>query len=346
MADTQEAPQVAEVDVTAPDGSLEEAQNALLKMLEPAEETPETEEAQPTEEEESQPEEEDESLEVESEESEEDDDDYEGTDNREVEGEDLYAVTVNGEEQTIPLDELLKGYSRQSDYTKKTQEVSEQRKEVETLKSQYQAEMNQIQSERGHYVEALQALLDGSMGTLDEFANVNWEELKRDDPIEFVTKKEEFREKQEKMQAVQRDQQIAQQRQTEEYKKLHKEALDGEHSALAGKLPDWKDDQKRSKIKKQVREYALGQGFNEEEIKGLVDHRSILVLLKASKYDNMTNSDVKAKKLKNKPRVIRSGSGVRGTEENRSQRKTKMKRLQQTGHVDDAASLLEDMFNS
>ena len=215
MADTQEAPQVAEVDVTAPDGSLEEAQNALLKMLEPAEETPETEEAQPTEEEESQPEEEDESLEVESEESEEDDDDYEGTDNREVEGEDLYAVTVNGEEQTIPLDELLKGYSRQSDYTKKTQEVSEQRKEVETLKSQYQAEMNQIQSERGHYVEALQALLDGSMGTLDEFANVNWEELKRDDPIEFVTKKEEFREKQEKMQAVQRDQQIAQQRQTE-----------------------------------------------------------------------------------------------------------------------------------
>ena len=346
MADTQEAPQAAEVDVTAPDGSLEEAQNALLKMLEPGEETPETEEAQPTEEEESQPEEEDESLEVESEESEEVDDDYEGTDNREVEGEDLYAVTVNGEEQTIPLDELLKGYSRQSDYTKKTQEVSEQRKEVETLKGQYQSEMAQIQTERGHYVEALQALLDGSMGTLDEFANVNWEELKRDDPIEFVTKKEEFREKQEKMQAVQRDQQIAQQRQTEEYKKLHKDALDGEHSALAGKLPDWKDDQKRSKIKKQVREYALGQGFNEEEIKGLVDHRSILVLLKASKYDNMTNSDVKAKKLKNKPRVIRSGSGVRGTEEKRSQRKTKMKRLQQSGHVDDAASLLEDMFDS
>ena len=346
MADTQEAPQVAEVDVTAPDGSLEEAQNALLKMLEPAEETPETEEAQPTEEEESQPEEEDESLEVESEESEEDDDDYEGTDNREVEGEDLYAVTVNGEEQTIPLDELLKGYSRQSDYTKKTQEVSEQRKEVETLKGQYQSEMAQIQTERGHYVEALQALLDGSMGALDEFSNVNWEQLKQDDPIEFVTKKEEFREKQEKMQAVQRDQQIAQQRQTEEYKKLHKDALDGEHAALAGKLPDWKDDQKRSKIKKQVRDYALGQGFDAEEIKGLVDHRSILVLLKASKYDAMTNSDVKAKKLKNKPRVIRSGTGVRGADEKRSQRKTKMKRLQQSGHVDDAASLFEDLFES
>ena len=346
MADTQQAPQAIEVDVNAPDGSIVEAQEALLRMMEPAEETPETEEEQPTEEEESQPAEEDESSEVEPEESEEDDDDYEGTDNREAEGEDLYAVTVNGEEQTIPLDELLKGYSRQSDYTKKTQEVSEQRKEVETLKGQYQSEMAQIQTERGHYVEALQALLDGSMGALDEFSNVNWEQLKQDDPIEFVTKKEEFREKQEKMQAVQRDQQIAQQRQTEEYKKLHKDALDGEHAALAGKLPDWKDDQKRSKIKKQVRDYALGQGFDAEEIKGLVDHRSILVLLKASKYDAMTNSDVKAKKLKNKPRVIRSGTGVRGADEKRSQRKTKMKRLQQSGHVDDAASLFEDLFES
>ena len=248
MADTQEAPQTEAPDVNALEGSLVEAQNALLKMMEPAEETPETEEGQPTEEEESHPEEEDESSEVEPEESEETDDDYEGTDNRGEEGEDLYAATVNGEEQTIPLDELLKGYSRQSDYTKKTQEVSEQRKEVESLKGQYQSEMAQIQTERGHYVEALQSLLDGSMGTLDEFSKVDWEQLKRDDPIEFVTKKEEFREKQEKMQAVQRDQQLAQHRQTEEYKKLHKEALDGEHVALAGKLPDWDDAQKRSKV--------------------------------------------------------------------------------------------------
>jgi len=346
MADTQQAPQEVAPDGNAQDGSLAEAQNALLRLMEPAEETPETEEGQPTEEEESQPEEEDKSLEVESEESEEEDDDYEGTDNREEEGEDLYAVTVNGEEHTIPLDELLKGYSRQSDYTKKTQEVSEQRKEMDGLKGRYETEMAQIQAERGHYVEALQSLLDGSMGALDEFSNVDWEQLKRDDPIEFVTKKEEFREKQEKMQSVQRDQQLAQHRQTEEYKQLHKDALDGEHAALAGKLPDWSDAQKRSKIKKQVRDYALGQGFNEEEIKGLVDHRSILVLLKASKYDAMSNSDVKAKKLKNKPRVIRSGTGVRDSAKSGSQRKTKMKRLQQTGHVDDAASLLEDMFNS
>ena len=107
MAEKQEAPQAHE-EQTQP-GSLWEAQEALLKMTEPEGETPETEEAEPAEEEESQPVEEDESLEEESEEFEED---SEETDNRAEEGEDLYAVTINGEEHTIPLDELLKGYSR------------------------------------------------------------------------------------------------------------------------------------------------------------------------------------------------------------------------------------------
>jgi hypothetical protein len=78
--------------------------------MEPEEETPETEEAQPTEEEESQPEEEDESFEEESEEEEESPDTDE-----EAEEDLLYAVTVNGEEQEVTLDELMKGYSRQSD---------------------------------------------------------------------------------------------------------------------------------------------------------------------------------------------------------------------------------------
>ena len=345
MADTQEAPQTAVPDGNTSEGSLIEAQNALLKMMEPAEETPETEEEQPTEEEESQPEEEDESLEVEPEESEEDD--YEGAENREVEGEDLYAVTVNGEEQTIPLDELLKGYSRQSDYTKKTQEVSEQRKKIDVLEGNYNSEIDQIQAERTHYVKALQSLIETSMGPLDEYSNINWEELKRDDPIEFVTKKEEWRERQDKIQGLQKEQSDALQRQQYEEKVAYKKLVAAEHTALGEKLPEWNESkEKRRKLQGQVKEYAMSQGFDESGVKGLADHRSILVLLKAKKYDEMTNSDVRSKKLKNKPKVIRAGSGTNRSQESRSQRKTKMKRLQQTGHVNDAASLLEDMFNS
>jgi len=40
-------------------------------------------------------------------------------------------LQVNGEEVVVPVKEALAGYQRQADYTRKTQELSEQRKQVE-----------------------------------------------------------------------------------------------------------------------------------------------------------------------------------------------------------------------
>lgn len=40
-------------------------------------------------------------------------------------------LTVDGEELSVPLSELTQGYSRQADYTRKTQELANQRKEAE-----------------------------------------------------------------------------------------------------------------------------------------------------------------------------------------------------------------------
>jgi len=40
---------------------------------------------------------------------------------------DVYDVTVNGETQQVTLDELRNGYSRQADYTRKTQELATER---------------------------------------------------------------------------------------------------------------------------------------------------------------------------------------------------------------------------
>ena len=128
MADTQSAPHPATQPLQPASGSIAEAEEALLGLLEPEKETPETEEAAPIEEEESREEIQDESLEEEPEEEEsEEEEDDEGTEERAIEGDDLYAITINGEEHEVSMDELLKGYSRQSDYTKKTQELSEHR---------------------------------------------------------------------------------------------------------------------------------------------------------------------------------------------------------------------------
>ena len=115
-------------------------------------------------------------------------------------------MTVNVTEEEVTLDELMKGYSRQSDYTKKTQDLSTERKQMEEMQRQYNSEISQIQAEREQYVESLNQIIANSSTGLDKFDNVDWASLRDSDPIEYVTKKEEFREQQEKVQALQQEQ--------------------------------------------------------------------------------------------------------------------------------------------
>jgi hypothetical protein len=342
MADTQEAPQAVQPLPELP-GSVREAQEALLGLMEPEEEKPQEEEAQPTEEEESQPIEEDESFEEETEEEAEEESEEESEEPDEVESEEtLYAVTVNGEEQQVTLDELMSGYSRQSDYTRKTQDVAKERKQMEELQTQYVSEMHQARAERQQYLESLNQIIANSASNLDKFANIDWESIKENDPIEYVTRREEYREAQEKVQLMQRDQYMAQQKSIEDERQMRTRALHEESQKLSEVMPEWNEPEKQRKIVSDIRSYGTSQGFTEEELNSLVDHRSLIVLMKAQKYDAMQNSDVKSKKLKNKPKVIRSGKGVTRNSSDKSKRTAQMKRLKQSGHIRDASALFED----
>ena len=345
MADTQEAPQAPAglQPIPALGGSVTEAQEALLSLMEPEEATPETEEAQPTEEEESTEEAQDESLEEEPEEEEEEA--SEEPDEEAEEEELLYAVTVNGEEQEVSLDELMKGYSRQSDYTKKTQDISEQRKEFEELSKQYTEEISQIQNERGQYVQALEHAIKTSLSGAEQFANIDWERLRSEDPMEFALKKDEYRDMQEKVRQNQQEQASIQQKQQEDYRKNLKEHLKKENDLLLEKMPEWGDSKKQKGIAEGIRTFAKSIGFSDEEIGGLSDHRSLITIHKAKLYDDLQKADVKSKKVKNKPRVVRAGSGVQKGSEKRSKRASQMKRLQGTEHLDDATALLEDFID-
>ena len=348
MADTQTAPQAPAglQPIPALGGSIDEAQEALLSLLEPEEETPETEEAQPTEEEESQPVEEDESFEEESEDEEEVEAAEEESEETEgEEEEELYAVTVNGEEVAVSLDELLSGYSRQSDYTRKTQEVANDRKEMESLQQQYNSEVQQIQQERQQYAQALTNIIENQSGELERYSNIDWNALRESDPIEYVTTREQYREAQERVQATGQERAKAYQSHQAQEQRAQQQMLKVERAKLIEAIPDWRDPEKQKELSSNLQSYAKDQGFSAEELNSLIDHRSILVLLKAQKYDQLNKSDIKSKKLKNKPKVIRAGTGTSTKGSSKSKRTAQMKRLKGTGHIDDASALLEDFID-
>ena len=345
MADTQEAPSVPQGRI-APSESIEAAHNAILGILESDEEPPKEEEAQPTEEEESEPDEsldeEPEPEEAEEEESDEEElEDGEEEEPRELGDDDI--LLYKGEEYNI--DDLVKGNLRQADYTRKTQALAEQRKQTEDASEQYSSELAQIQAERNYYVQSLQHLIDGSMGEVDKFANINWEQLKAEDPLEYVSMKDEFRDRQERYRAIQHEQQQAQGRQEAVLAQSHAQSLAEEGEKLAEALPEWREPETRQKLVSKLRSYATEQGFTEEELTSLSDSRSVMVLLKAQKYDELQKTDVKSKKLRNKPRVVRSGSPERKADGAKSRRKSDMKRLKDSGHVNDAVRLFEDFVD-
>ena len=344
MADTID-PQAVE------QGSIAEAQSAFLGILEPEEAKPETEASEPTEDvDESTEETQDEPLEEdaleEETEVEEESDEEQLDENEEEETEEVYSVKVDGEEMEVSLDELVNGYSRQSDYTRKTQELASQRDQMAQMQQQWATEISEAQAERQQYIEALGQFVHQSMAGLEQYATVNWEQLREDDPIAFVTKKEEFRDAQERVRQAQAQQEYEHQKQNEEISKVRKLAVQEEYKRLTEAVPEWNDPEKRTKLASDLSSYAIQQGFTQDELKELIDHRSLIVLMKASKYDALQKSDVKAKKLKNKPKVVRSGKGgAKKADKDRSKRIASMKRLKESGHVNDSVSLLEDFVD-
>ena len=341
MADKQTAPLPAEA------GSIVEAQSAILGLLEPEEATPETQESAPTEDvEESTEETQDEPLEEEvlEDESEEDESEEEESEEDEVEEEpEVYAVKVDGEELEVSLEELVQGYSRHSDYTRKTQELASQRDQMAQTQQHWANEIVQAQAERQQYMEALGQFINNSAQGLEQFANINWEQLRESDPIAFVTKKEELRDAENNVRQAQEQQAQEYQRSQEELAKLRSLAVQEEHKKLVAAVPEWNDAEKRNEMASELSSYALEQGFSKDDLKELIDHRHFLVLMKAQKYDALQKSDVKSKKIKNKPKVIRSGKGTnKKADTAKSKRIASMKRLKETGHVNDSVSLFED----
>ena len=354
MADTQMAPQAEETS-TAQAGSLEEAGEAFLKMINPPpEDTEESEETQTSEEvSEDEPEPSENRVVGESEEETEDDAEEEETEESleeeesedESETETVYTVRVDGKDVEVTEDELLKGYSRQADYTKKTQELAEYRRQMDGAMQQAQQEIQQTQQARAQYVDAVEAAISTNYAHLQQFQNVDWERLKTEDREEYLTKRDDYRQAQEQITELQNQHKAAAEQQQSEMAEQQKRMWMEEHHKMSQILPEWRDDEKRMAISKAIGEYAVGQGYTKEELDTLVDNRSILMLMKAKAYDDVRGKQqaVRSKKVRNKPKVVRSKAKQDKAPSKARKRTAKLGRLKETGHVDDAADLIFDM---
>jgi len=250
-----------------------------------------------------------------------------------------YTIKVDGEELEVGIDELKNGYQRQADYTRKSQALAEQRKETEGI----QSERQRLEQERQMYANGLQMLQEQQSAKLSDFENTDWTALKDEDPYQYMLKKDEYRDAQERVNNVAQQQVLIQQEQVEQANKARAHFVQQEYSKLVNALPEWNDA--KSTIKKDVQEYASSVGFRPEEISQLADHRSVLIIKKAMEFDKLTTKVAPKKKaVKKVPKVQKSGRGNSNEDAAAEAVNKKRARLRKSGKQDDAASLFFDML--
>jgi hypothetical protein len=244
-----------------------------------------------------------------------------------------YTVKVDGEEFEVSLDELRDGYQRQSDYTRKSQSLAEQRKA-------YEANLQAVQNERNQYAQVLEQMSENQNYQLQQFEDINWKELKDDDPMEYMEKRLEYQEAKDRISQLNNERARVHQQNQAEITQVLTEKVQKEAELLSAALPEYADP--GSNLKTDIRNYALSLGFPENEIDSISDHRVVLVLHKAMMQDNAAKG---VKKVKVAPKVVKSGTPQTKSQKVKRVTQAKRERLSKTGNQRDAADVFLDLIN-
>lgn len=279
-----------------PEGSQEEAASAL-KEMEPAQiEGEDDDEAEDF----------DEPLEDDEDEFEDDEeeefDDEEG-DEPELDDTRAYKVTVDGEEVEVTLGELLNGYSRQSDYTRKTQALADQRRQVEQAGQQAMMTALAFQQQ----VEAL-AMTGHQLTPQQQAAYVQ-----------------------------------AKQYEASQHYARTAETLQTEKALLVEAIPEWQNESIAKAEKHAMKQFAESLGYTEQDLSSVVDHRLMVVLRDAMRYRQISGSreGLNAKVVRKTHKVLQPGAQSRRAPASERALRAAGRRVARSGRMSDAAAAIE-----
>ena len=254
-----------------------------------------------------------------------------------IEEEQTFTIKASGEEKEVTLDELKKSYQLGTDYTKKTQEVAEQRKIIE----QEAKAIIEARKVRDDYSSKLQAVEQFLLSNND--APEDLSAMKENDPIGYSVKVAEMTEKKEQLQAIQAEKhRLAQEQQSEQAKQLQ-QFVQEEAQKLSVSLPEFSDKAKGEQVRNDIRSYGKKIGFTDAELSQVYDSRHVLVLHKAAQYDKLMSGKANVKKKVAKaPKTVKGGAKVKQT--NIDTKRKQMARLKHSGRKEDAAALFENFI--
>jgi hypothetical protein len=230
----------------------------------------------------------------------------------------------------LSVSELKKGSLLNADYTRKTQEVAEARRSLETQSESVKQAETQIIEQREYMSALLQSITPKAPDP----------SLVRTDPVAYMEQKAQFEQFTAHLDYLSQQTQQTQQQRQQETQAKRTEKANKEWAALLEKAPDLKDRTKFTAFEADLIKAAPDFGFSPQELMEAIpyDHRMAIVLKDALAWRKLQASKPQvAKKTEGRPPIHKGGKRLAPQAQRARQADAAITRLKSSGSVEDAA---------
>lgn len=201
-------------------------------------------------------------------------------------------------QKKLSLRELQKGYLRQADYTRKTQDLAKQRAEVQEQVRQAAMSSSKDYSQK---LDQLQAAVVKAIAP--ELTNVDWNKLATEDAFEYVRLSNRARQIQETLQAVESEKKSLADKSAQEERQRKLEAWAKTEATLRQDIPDWGTD-----VVQKLAKAAREAGATDAEVNELDKAWIIKLAHKAALYDQgQSKTETAVKKVAVVTKTLKPG---------------------------------------
>jgi hypothetical protein len=211
----------------------------------------------------------------------------------------LYEVKLGDRVEKVTKDELLRGYQRQSDYSRRMNELAETRRAAE-------AEVHRISAERQHYAQQLDqvaAVLQTTLPPRPSQADYDA------DPIGAVQAERRWQDSAGQLQGVLAERQrVAEQMQAQQ-QQAQQQMLQQARERLTEYVPEWSKPEVAAKEKPKVAEHLRSIGYTDAEIGQAADPRALVMARESMLYRQLMASRPQVQqRVAQAPKMVKPGA--------------------------------------
>lgn len=243
---------------------------------------------------------------------------------------------ADGTEVTLDeIEEWRKGNLRQSDYTRKTQELSNTRKELENR----QAEITQ---QSNFFQKSIDFAINVASAYLPQEPDIS---LNESDPFAYQQQKAYYDHRVGQLQQLMAAKQQNETETARHRQQAQVEAAYNEAQSLMAAMPELSDMNKLQSFHADLVKGVQHYGIKAEEVSQVMDHRLFLMARDAMAYRKLMAQKPKAiEKAKDAPPVQKPGSRPSPQQQAARSVQDKMSTLRRTGSLKDGANVILEIL--